>query len=281
MFRSGALLVRQERIPLRGIRSAFRIVHLSDVHFSKATSFAQNEAVISAIVHRVRQCRQKGKIDLIAVTGDLVSRQPGLYGIPAALKLMALLRGIAPVVFSLGNHETDLPAGLRAELLNGLRDRGVLVLDNTGVNVSGSTFRGLTLPGDVYKGNYGYRGLRPITAGLVKRCIGQVTHPCVLLAHTPTGFPAYARWGADLVLSGHMHGGIMRVPGIGGILSPERKFFPVYDVGLYQERGSILSLTAGIGKFRICDPAEIVDLKLIPVRNSQQRRNCANVTIST
>lgn len=266
MFRPGALLIRQERVPLRGIRSAFRIVHLSDVHFSAATSFAHSEAVSAAIVHRVRQCRQKGKIDLIAVTGDLVSRDPGLYGIPAALQLMALLRGIAPVVFSLGNHETDLPAGQRAELLDGLRDRGIWVLDNTGVRLSGITFRGLTLPGDVYKGKHGYRGLRPVTAELVQQCIGQVTHPCVLLAHTPTGCPAYAQWGADLVLSGHMHGGIVRVPGIGGILSPERKFFPLYDVGLYQERGSILSLTAGIGKFRVCNAAEIVDLKLIPVR---------------
>ncbi len=264
MFRSGTLLVRQERIPLRGIRSAFRIVHLSDVHFSEATNLAQNEAVISEILRRVRQCERKEKIDLIAVTGDLVSRKPGLYGIPAALKLMALLREIAPVAFSLGNHETDLPAGQRAELLDGLRDRGVMVLNNASVTVSGLTFRGLTLPGDVYKGKHGYCGLRPVTAELVQQCIGQVTHPCVLLAHTPTGFPAYAQWGADVVLSGHMHGGIVRVPGIGGILSPERKFLPLYDIGLFQERGSILSLTAGIGKFRVCNPAEIVDLTLVP-----------------
>lgn len=57
----------------------------------------------------------------------------------------------------------------------------------------------------------------------------------ILIAHNPDYFKAYAAWGADLVLSGHVHGGIMRLPVLGGVLSPSLRLFPRYDGGLYTE----------------------------------------------
>ncbi|MDO7206165.1 hypothetical protein Q5M85_20820 [Paraclostridium bifermentans] len=47
-----------------------------------------------------------------------------------------------------------------------------------------------------------------------------------MLAHTPFFFEDYSDYGADLVLSGHVHGGIIRLPLLGGVLSPNREFFP-------------------------------------------------------
>ena len=59
----------------------------------------------------------------------------------------------------------------------------------------------------------------------------------ILLAHNPLWAKAYADWGADLVFSGHVHGGIIRLPFFGGILSPERRFFPKYSAGVYDLSG--------------------------------------------
>lgn len=83
-----------------------------------------------------------------------------------------------------------------------------------------------------------------------------------LLSHTPLAFRAYADWGADVTFSGHCHGGVIRLPFIGGILSPERKFFPRYTKGIYEldaEQGlAKLAVTAGLGKFRLNNPSEIM-----------------------
>lgn len=48
-------------------------------------------------------------------------------------------------------------------------------------------------------------------------------------------FDAYAGWGADLTLSGHIHGGIVRIPGIGGVISTSYRLFPKYDGGYYEQ----------------------------------------------
>jgi predicted MPP superfamily phosphohydrolase len=67
----------------------------------------------------------------------------------------------------------------------------------------------------------------------------------------------------DLVLSGHVHGGCVRLPLIGGVLSPERKFFPKYSLGKYTEKNTTMIVTSGLGKFRLFNPPEIVVIDLI------------------
>ena len=74
-----------------------------------------------------------------------------------------------------------------------------------------------------------------LTAADVNELLGKADPKSfhLLLAHNPLFFSAYRRWGANLTLSGHVHGGMVRLPGVGGLLSPERRFFPQYDGGLY------------------------------------------------
>ena len=85
----------------------------------------------------------------------------------------------------------------------------------------------------------------------------------VLLAHSPQYFEAYSEWGADLTLSGHFHGGIIRLPLLGGVISPYLRLFPKYDKGIYRSgRGEgRMVLAAGLGTHtfpRINNPAELV-----------------------
>ena len=88
----------------------------------------------------------------------------------------------------------------------------------------------------------------------------------ILLAHNPMYFESYALWGADLTLSGHLHGGLLRLPVLGGVISPQMKLFPKYCCGLYEKYRRKLLVTAGLGShsiaFRINNPAEIMLLEL-------------------
>ena len=88
----------------------------------------------------------------------------------------------------------------------------------------------------------------------------------ILLAHTPFYFDEYEKWGADLTLCGHVHGGIVRLPLVGGLLSPDRKFFPKYDLGEYIKNKSTMIVSKGLGGSMVlirvnCKP-EIVNIKL-------------------
>lgn len=261
---------RQECIVLNGVKTSFRILHISDIHFSVHTSHEKNQQTISELLRKADFYSPLSQHNgIIAVTGDLVSRKLGETSIADALDLLSRLKQIAPVAYSLGNHEKDLPDSLLADMLKKCRKNGILVLDNSSVMIQDILFTGLTLPQSVYKNpDGGYSRLAPITNEMISACVGDCTvHPCVLLAHSPMGFDAYAQWGADAVLSGHVHGGIVRIPGGTGILSPERKFFPKYTKGIYQQNHCFMNVSAGIGKFRLNNPPEFVCIDLMPPKN--------------
>lgn len=254
---------RNETITLPGCTVPVRILHISDVHFSRSTTDRHNDAVIEQIL---TIAENKLPVNWIAMTGDLVSRHTAANTFSAAKKLMCCLRRYAPVLYTMGNHEMDLSEAEQSALLNELRSADITILNNQKIEIDGLHITGLTLPQTVYKQENGsYRHLTPITRQLLTDCIGTcASHPQILLAHSPIGFPAYAQWGADLVLSGHVHGGIVRV-GNTGLLSPERRFLPTYTKGLYHDKTTdcLMNVSAGIGKFRLNNPAEVVCIELV------------------
>ena len=79
----------------------------------------------------------------------------------------------------------------------------------------------------------------------VTEALGAPKEGCcnVLLAHNPVYFDTYAAWGADLTLSGHLHGGIVRLPLLGGVISPQMKLFPDYTRSLISSVGASRSGT--------------------------------------
>ena len=90
----------------------------------------------------------------------------------------------------------------------------------------------------------------------------------ILLAHNPDFFEKYDSWGADLTLAGHLHGGIMKLPFLGGVISSSFQLFPRYDGGKYDGKNGIMIVSRGLGAhtipIRIFNPCELVciDLKL-------------------
>lgn len=73
----------------------------------------------------------------------------------------------------------------------------------------------------------------------------------ILIAHNPDYFEEYAKWGADLTVSGHVHGGMLILPKLGGLLSPMIKIFPKYYKGIYQKNEQFMLVSSGLGNHTI------------------------------
>lgn len=94
---------------------------------------------------------------------------------------------------------------------------------------------------------------QPLTESYIEQRLGVCCDDSfhILLAHNPDYFEDYAHWGADLTLSGHVHGGIMRLPFLGGVISPSYELFPKYDSGLYEIRKKKMIISEGLGSHSI------------------------------
>lgn len=88
----------------------------------------------------------------------------------------------------------------------------------------------------------------------------------ILIAHNPVYFEDYVAWGADLILSGHLHGGLVRLPFLGGLISPSVKLFPKYDAGRFTKDGKTMIISRGLGTHsnmpRFFNPPELIIVHL-------------------
>lgn len=234
----------------------FRIVQISDLHGCR---FGKEN-------RRLLEKTEAEKPDIITVTGDIADRKTKNF--TPIFNLVKTLCGKYPVYFVSGNHELEMPGDRRTEFLNGLCAQGVCMLDNRaeklGRGGASITLCGVRVPLRYYRWNrHGKR--RPVfdekeMKWLLGACGPEYT---ILLAHNPLFFESYAAWGADLTLCGHIHGGMVRLPRLGGLLSPERNFFPRYSAGLYHIGEHSMAVSCGLSKGpRINNPPEIVSLTL-------------------
>lgn len=243
-----------EKLP--SVFSGKKILQLSDLHTKKYGDNYDN---------LINSCKTADP-DYIFFTGDLYSRNE--VNLDHKLVLMKRLRTIAPVYYVFGNHEADTPE--KAEVLAiKLEQCGINVLRNKKICLySGEEYinvYGADIESKYYKNSKGsYSNLPQLTVEKLDRMLGESDkyHFNILLAHTPFPFINYAKWGADLIFSGHCHGGVIRIPKIGGLLSPERKFLPEYTKGVYandkNENSAKMVVSAGLGKFRLQNPSEII-----------------------
>lgn len=213
--------------------------------------------------------------DLIFSVGDLTVCRPGREtNIEVGLSLLKRLACDCPVYCVNGNHEfraklyPETYRGVYQRLLNGMRGSGIRYLEDTkaAVELYGAhlSIYGLEIPEKYYK----KLEHRFITAQEIREHIGEPDPERfnILLAHNPVFFESYALWGADLTLSGHLHGGSVRLPFLGGVASPQLSLFPRYAYGLFEKYRRRMVVTAGLGTHsfapRINNPPEIVLIEL-------------------
>ncbi len=192
--------------------------------------------------------------DLIVCAGDMVLKsRPDVTA--AVARFLGRLTEICPVYAGNGNHEMELRriqmGGQDAGSLyaQALRREGVTVLEDDTVTLERDGAKidlsGLDLDLAFYA-----KGLHaPMRSGYIRRKLGPAKSGRyhILIGHYPNYFPQYEAWGADLVLAGHMHGGTIRLPGIGGLMSPNFEFFPEYDKGLYRRGDAAMVVSGGLG----------------------------------
>ena len=233
---------------------AYRIVQISDLHDAQIGE--NNEKLIAMTAETEPDC--------IVLTGDFVDSSR--FHPERSLSVAESLVKIAPVYYVSGNHEAILPDEDYQALTDGLRGLGVCVLEDESAELTrdGQSIRliGLTdigfHPGTLVEKK---DALRTALSALLPEDEFSVT-----LAHRPELMDVYTECGAPLVLSGHAHGGQIRLPGIGGLIAPGQGLFPKYTEGKYEENDTTLVVSRGIGNsvlpLRVNDRPQIVVVQL-------------------
>lgn len=259
-------VIRKYRCGIKNLKEKCRIVLLSDLHNK---SFGEKNEKLLRAVRRLSP-------DLILVAGDMYTSEKG-GDIDTAAELLCALGARYPVYCGNGNHEQK--TGLYPERFGDMyrrftekiREAGVRHLVNEKVYLPdfNMDIYGLQI-GQEYYGKFQNARMEP---SYLRELIGKAdgAKTSVLIAHNPKYFEAYAAWGADLVVSGHIHGGLMRLPLLGGVISPSLRFFPKYDGGKYREGDSTLILGRGLGThtlpIRIFNPGEVVVIEATPEKS--------------
>ena len=266
LYDSNRFVVRKHEIEDERIRRPLRAVVLADLHnkcFGRG-----NERLLET----VGACRP----DCILIAGDMLTAKPG-KSFETALHVLEELAKEYPVYYGNGNHEHRLK--LYPQNYGDMAEQYEAALQKIGVNRMINSHVALQSHGIVIYGSeidkfyYKRFKVQDMRPGYLKELLGE-PEPAfynVLIAHNPDYFPCYAEWGADLTVSGHVHGGIVRLPFWGkGIASPNIRLFPKYDGGLFHEKGKTMLLSRGLGihtiPFRLFNPGEIWVVDFMPGR---------------
>lgn len=249
------------RVEHAGIKKKYRIVLLSDLH--EKTYGKRNSRLIKAV--------EKVKPDCIIMAGDMISagKEPDLN--PVAQLIIALAPKY-PVYYVMGNHELKIlkyPKRYKTNyeaFKHAIKSCGAKILDDSGIYLTEENIKisGLTMDMSFYN----KRGRSYMDKSYVKMHLGNKDKNVyqILVGHNPEYFNAYSGWGADMTLAGHYHGGFMRVPFLGGLISPKYKLFPPYSGGIFWENDSCMIVSRGLGMhtlpLRFFNPGELVVVDL-------------------
>ena len=243
------------------ITESFRMVLISDLHNHR---FDSNNEKLS---EKIREQTP----DLIIIDGDMLNGDSEDDNVP--VELIRSLSEIAPIYYSFGNHEYYYIEAGHDELQKDLEEAGAVVLNYQSVDV---TVKGNKIRlGGLYE--YGFETTMQTEAenekviSYLEEYVDTERY-LVMCAHRPESFYCwdYAdTWGIDLVLSGHLHGGQVIIPGVGGLYNSLNGFWPEYDYGQYKLGNSDMIITRGLGSNpkilpRFNNPPEIAVVDVEP-----------------
>lgn len=269
LFGNAHISAESYSVSLQNLGGLVRIVLLSDLH---GKSFGRENSRLIAKI-------QEQTPDAIFLDGDMIDRSADPTDVQELLRLIKRLHEIAPVYFAPGNHELEYMQ-TDTSLLTQVAEAGAVVVNDSyaDVTLAGQPLRiGGTMGHAFYFGRSEEEFSSSPEYQFLK-AFEDTDVPKICLAHMPDTFifnGAYNLWNVDLILSGHTHGGLIRLPFIGGLYAPMQGWFPEYDQGYFRlgehMQMVITSGLAGHGMIpRINNPPEIVVIDLVP-ETTQER----------
>lgn len=226
----------------------FKIVQLSDLH---GAEFGEDGM---ELVEKVKELEP----DMIALTGDFVTDEGDLAAVE---KLAARLVKLCPVYFVSGNHEFG--SGLAVKVRNILERAGVKYLSNEYLTISRGE-DGILLGG--VEDPLAYADMLSPDELAQKMNDAAPDAFKILLGHRNYWMTEYPELPVDLIFCGHAHGGLIRIPGVGGLIGTDRRLFPDFDAGEYNNGRYTLIVSRGLGNSvpipRVFNRPEIVCVEL-------------------
>lgn len=256
-------VIRRHTLTVPKIKEKYCFVMLSDLH---GKSFGRNN---EKLLGKIRELNPDG----IFIAGDMITAKPGRnYD-----ETVAFIRKLAdsfPVYYGSGNHEYRLGIypekykDMSEKFENAIRHPNLFRLKNQTAFLEKENILvyGLEIDREYYKKIHAPE----MNVQYIEQKLGKPEKRAytIMIAHNPAYFPVYAGYGADLVLAGHVHGGIARIPLLGGVISPTLRLFPKYDGGIFKQDNTTMILGRGLGTHtlpvRFLNPGELVLVTLNP-----------------
>lgn len=238
------LTVTDYKIKSDKIKETTKIVLISDLHNSQFGS--KNKRLVDKI--------QKQDPDLILMDGDMLNEDG--KNAQTAVELISALKKTAPVYYALGNHEIAYRQRRDKNLYQKLQKAGAKVVEKEyeDIKVRSNKIR----IGGLYEYAFAVDG----AGNMVKKSIPSKVRDFlmdyentdafkIMLSHRPDSFvfgQAADTWKIDLVVSGHVHGGQVRIPGKGGLYGGDQGWFPEYTDGIHHFKTvNHMIITRGLG----------------------------------
>ena len=258
----------------RKVSKRIRLAVVADLH---GVEFGKDNC-------RILDALERENPDLILIPGDFITAERDTVyqktGYPfSAARSLHRFAELAPVYYSFGNHENRLAEEekkMRSHVWDWYRKEadkaGVHFLRNESalVSVDGDLLEisGLDIDFSYYVKMVDIHMRDGYIESLLPKKKNEDALQ-ILLAHNPAYFEQYLSIHPNLIISGHTHGGLVRIPGYGSLFSPELKLFPDYDAGRYDREGASMFVSRGLGThgypIRICNRAELMLIDLEPV----------------
>lgn len=254
-----AITVSRYTVSSEKVTGSFRIVFLSDLHGREFGT--GNKRLLEKI--------EAEKPNLICLVGDIFNSDADETEIAAMCALIHSATEIAPVYFSLGNHENDYIKGHGSGLLDQIAETGATVLDTEYKDIE---INGVPVRLGGYMGYYRTPHMNTSDTAEQQRLtrfaeqFEDTDRYKILLNHIPTNWLDWGyrdKYPVDLVISGHYHGGVIRIPILEqGLYAPYVGKFPTYTKGLFEGKTATCILTTGLagsyGMPRFFNTPEIV-----------------------
>lgn len=231
----------------------YKIVQISDFHNN------QSNTLTNDLIKEI----EKQKPNIIVLTGDFVDSSK--TNVEVAINFIKKINTVAPIYYVSGNHEASISGYTKFK--EQLLENKVIILENKTevlkINESSINLMGIDDPRMAHESFISDSEIVKVELDNVKYNRDKYN---ILLSHRPELFDTYVEKKIDLILTGHAHGGQIRIPFMGGIVAPNQGFFPKYTSGIFEKNKTTMVVSRGIGNsiipFRINNRPELVVITL-------------------